>query len=382
MTVLHRHSDAPPLHVQLANIIKEKIVEGVWRQGETIPTEKELCAEFDVARGTVRQALQALETDGFLRREQGRGTFVIFGNLPPQTAKAARKRLAFIVPYVRDSSVLTILMGFQQAAEREDYAVAFHHVNNDVDQQTRVIETLYQEGVAGIALYPVDSEVVKPLDRYVQAGFPIVLMDRYLKHLSTDYVMSDHFGGALCGVRYLLDQGHQRIGFVTWLSPAVSMEHRFLGYQQSLREHGIEPDPALVCHVEGYPTIDLMPLRTYLSNEGRPSAVFAANDQIAIALYRVAASIGLTVPADLAIVGFDNLDIAEQLSPPLTTLSQQFLEIGQKTADVLLRRIQGDTHPYYQVTISPELIVRESCLPYAQMQAPLAYVDQMPPKQH
>jgi DNA-binding LacI/PurR family transcriptional regulator len=87
------------------------------------------------------------------------------------------------------------------------------------------------------------------------------------------------------------------------------------------------------------------------------------------------------VPADLAIVGFDNLDIAEQLSPPLTTLSQQFLEIGQKTADVLLRRIQGDTHPYYQVTISPELIVRESCLPYAQMQAPLAYVDQMPPRQ-
>jgi GntR family transcriptional regulator, arabinose operon transcriptional repressor len=377
MSMLQRQSDAPPLHVQLANIFKDRIIQGVWGQGETIPTEKELCAEFDVARGTVRQALQALEADGFLRREQGRGTFVIFGNLPPQTPKAARNRVAFIVPYVRDSSVLTILMGFQQAAERENYSVAFHHVNNDVEQQAEVIDRLYQEGVAGIALYPVDSEVIKPLDRFVQAGFPLVLIDRYLKHLSTDFVMTDHFSGALRAVRYLLDQGHRNIGFVTWLSPAVSMEHRFLGYQQALREYGIEPNPALVCHVEGYPTIDLTSLRTYLSKAVTPSAVFAANDQIAIALYRAAASVGVIVPADLAIVGFDNLDIAEQLSPPLTTVAQQFLEIGQKAAEVLFRRIQGDDSPFYQVTISSELIVRDSCLPYAGMPLPLPQVDQL-----
>jgi DNA-binding LacI/PurR family transcriptional regulator len=367
MSMLQRHPDSPPLHVQLATIIKEKIVTGVWERGATIPTEKELCAEFDVARGTVRQALQTLEVDGFLRREQGRGTFVIFGDLPPQPARAARSRLAFIVPYVRDSSVLTILMGFQQAAERANYSVAFHHVNNDVQQQSQVMERLYHEGVGGIALYPVDSELVYPLDRLIQAGFPIVLIDRYLKRISSDFVMSDHFGGAIRGVRYLLDQGHRRVGFVTWRSPAVSMEHRYLGYQQALRERGIEPDPALIGHVESYPTINLMPLRAYLSSADRPSAVFAANDQIAIALYRAAAAVGLTVPNDLSIVGFDNLDITEQLSPPLTTMGQQFLQIGQTALDMLLRRIGGDTSPVYQVTISPELIVRESCLPFAQM---------------
>lgn len=366
MTLLQRDSQAPPLHVQLANIFKEKIINGVWKNGETIPTEKELCAQFDVARGTVRQALQTLEADGFLRREQGRGTFVIFGNLPLQT-RAERERLAFIVPYVRDSSVLAILTGFQQAAERENYSVAFHHVNNDIREQTRVIESAYQEGIAGMAIYPVDSEVTAPLDRFVQAGIPIVLIDRYMKNLSTDFVMSDHFGGAILGVRYLLDQGHQRIGFATWLSPAVSMEHRYLGYQQGLRERGVEPDPSLVCHVAGYPTIDLTPLRTYLASPDRPSAIFAANDQIAIALYRAAASIGLSVPNDIAVIGFDNLDIAEQLSPPLTTVAQQFQEIGQRAAEMLLRRIGGDTSPFHQFTISPKLIIRESSLPYAQM---------------
>lgn len=359
MTLLQRDAQSPPLHVQLANIFKNKIANGDWENGSLIPTEKELCAQFDVARGTVRQALQTLEVDGFLRREQGRGTFVTFGSVV-SPSKSAREQMAFIVPYARDSSVLSMWMGFQKAAERENFSVSFHHVNNDVNQQSRLISSLYNGGIAGIALYPVNSDVIEPLEQVVKSGMPIVLIDRYLKNISTDFVMTDHFGGALFGVRYLLDQGHQRVGFVTWLSPAVSMEHRFLGYQQALREREIEPDQRWICHVAGYPTIDLSPLRDYLTAPERPTAVFAANDQIAIALYRAAASIGLNVPQDLSIVGFDNLDIAEQLAPPLTTIAQAFEEIGEKAMDVLLKRIRGDNSAFCQITISPRLILRES----------------------
>jgi DNA-binding LacI/PurR family transcriptional regulator len=369
MTPLRRTTDLPPLHVQVTQIIKEKIHSGVWRTGDVIPTEKELCTEFDVARGTVRQALHNLEAEGYLRREQGRGTFVSYGEARPEPAQAngsgRRKHLAFIVPYVRDSSVSSMFMGFQQVAESAGYSTSFSHVNNDAQVQAQTLERLHQEGVAGIALYPVDSEAVEPLDRFARSGAALVLVDRYLKRLSTDYVMTDHFSGAIRGVRYLLDQGHERVGFVTWLSPAVSMEHRHLGYQQALRERGITPDEALVCHVEGYPTIDLTPLREYLTRPTRPTAVFAANDQIAIALYRAAASVGLNVPRDLAVVGFDNLDISEQLDPPLTTIAQQFQEIGRKAAEVLLMRIGGDRRQAIQMTLSPDLIVRGSCLPQA-----------------
>jgi GntR family transcriptional regulator of arabinose operon len=353
-----------PRYIQVANVIRQKIQDGVWEDGDAIPPEKTLCEQFGIARGTMRQALQLLESEGYLWREQGRGTFVRLGNSQATVHEQNRHLayvLAFVVPYIRDSSVSTILVGFQQVAEKAGYSVVFNHVNNDLQQQQEVINKLVQQGVAGIALYPVDSESGTGIDKLVRHQYPIVLVDRYLKNLSTDYVMSDHFGGALRGVHYLLNEGHRRVGFVTWLSPAVSMDHRMLGYIQALREREIPLDDDLICQVEGYPTINLTSLINYLRNENRPTAVFAANDQIAIALYRAAAAVGLRIPEDLSVIGFDNLDMSPHLDPPLTTVAQQFLVIGRQAAQVLLTRIRGEAIPLQQITLSPELIVRQSC---------------------
>jgi GntR family transcriptional regulator, arabinose operon transcriptional repressor len=359
--LLERGNDAQPLYVQVASILKQRILSGIWREGEGIPPEKTLCVEFEIARGTLRQALKILEDEGYLRREQGRGTFI---TLPERGANGGTKtnHLAFVVPYVRDSSVSSILVGFQRVAEQSGYSVIFNHVNNDLAQQEEVVHKLVRQGVMGVALYPVDSEHISPVAELTASGYPIVLVDRYLKGLSTDYVMTDHFGGALRGVHYLLNRGHQRVGFVTWLSPAISMEHRMLGYMQALRERGIQPDNDLICHVKGYPTVDLTPLQTYLSSSQRPTAILAANDQVAIALYRAAAAVGLRVPQDLSVVGFDNLDISSHLDPPLTTVAQPFMKIGETAVELLLRRIRGEAGHLQQITLTPELVIRQSCL--------------------
>jgi GntR family transcriptional regulator of arabinose operon len=358
-TPLERGPKTRPLYVQVADQLKQRITSGEWQDGDTIPPEKTLCASYDVARGTIRQALKLLEDEGVLRRQRGHGTFV------SQTAKATlaarAQHLAFVVPYVRDSSVSTILIGFQEKAEQAGYAVIFNHVNNDTAQQREVIQRLVRQQVRGIALYPVDSDYLDPIPNLIAEGYPIVLVDRYLKGVSTDYVMSDHFGGALRAVHYLLEQGYRRIGLVTWLSPAISMEHRALGYAQALRERGIEPEAALICQVEGYPTVALDALKAYLTSPNRPAAVFAANDQIAAALYRAAGAVGLSIPQDLAIVGFDNLDLSPHLDPPLTTIAQPFREIGRTAANILLRRIHGETSDLQQMTLAPTLVVRQSC---------------------
>jgi GntR family transcriptional regulator of arabinose operon len=372
---LDRSADAPPLYVQIADQIKMHIVKGDWREGERLPPEKALCDEYAIARGTLRQALQILASDGYLRREQGRGTFIT----RPVERDSNRKRpmartLAFIVPYVRDSSVPTMLTGFQNVAEQAGYLVSFSHVNNDPLQQDRIIEGLINKpSVAGIALYPVDSDHIGVLESLVRAEFPFVLVDRYLKAMPTDYIMTDHFGGGLRATHYLIDAGHARIGFATWRSPAVSMEHRYLGYVQALRERGIALDSSLICTVEGYPTVDLTSLREFLASPSRPSAIFAANDQIAMALYRAAAGQGLRIPDDLSVVGFDDLDVAQQLDPPLTTVAQPFAAIGARAADLLLRRIDGERGEYEQIALPTRMIARGSCCPRVNFLAESAF---------
>jgi LacI family transcriptional regulator len=241
--------------------------------------------------------------------------------------------------------------------------VIFNHVNNDLQQQERVILKLIDENVAGIALYPITSEYIDVIENLNNARLPVVLIDRYLRTVSTDYVMTDHFGGAIRGTHYLFNLGHTRVGFATWLSPAVSMEHRFLGYSQALAERGVPLDERLICRVEGYPMIDQTPMAAFLSGPDRPTAVFAANDRIAIALYRAAASVGLTVPRDLSVLGFDDLDVSAHLDPPLTTMAQPFLKIGRTAAELLLRRINGEQGNFQQIALEATFVARESCQP-------------------
>jgi LacI family transcriptional regulator len=98
----------------------------------------------------------------------------------------------------------------------------------------------------------------------------------------------------------------------------------------------------------------------------------AANDQIAIGLYRAASSLSLKVPQDLSVIGYDNLDVTAHLEPPLTTISQPFSSIGQVAADLLLRRIKGERGYFEQITLRPELVVRESCAafePHSEMES-------------
>ncbi len=126
----------------------------------------------------MRQALQVLESEGYLVREQGRGTFIRMVDL--RTNNSNNRHLAFVVPYIRDSSVATISLGFQQVAEQAGFSVVFNHVNNDLQQQQDVVHKLVQQGVTGIALNPVDSESLAGFDKLVNASYPIVLVDRYL----------------------------------------------------------------------------------------------------------------------------------------------------------------------------------------------------------
>lgn len=358
---LDRSEGALPLHIQIADRLRRRILEGVWTAGDAMPTEYQFCEEFGVARGTLRQALERLTREGFVRREQGRGTFVAWEWGKKVPGELGGQHLGLIVPYVRDSFVADILLGLERGAEERGYMVVFNHVSNNPQEQQTALNKFVQQKLAGVALYPVDSMHVAPVDALVDQGYPIVLVDRYLCGVTTDYVISDHFGGALRATQHLLSLGHRRIAFVSWKDPAISMEQRRIGYARALEEAGVGYDPALVCEVQGYPVVDPTSFCDLLTAQPGVTAVFAANDQIALAIYRAAGRQGWRIPQDLALVGFDNLDITAQLDTPLTTVAQPAYEIGAKAAELLVQRIRGEVLYPQRVILPTTLIVRQSC---------------------
>lgn len=369
---LDRNSDVP-LYLQARDLLTQCILDGEWDVGSPLPSEHDLCVQLGISRGTLRQALAELERQGFVRREQGRGTFVIRGYRQQDHLDLPNRTIAFVVPYVRDSFVPTLLLGVEHAAREHGYSVLFHHVENSLTRQGQVLEQLDRDGIRGIVLFPVDSVHVDPsLVRLAERDFPLVIVDRYLKTLLTDYVTADNFGGALRATQHLIGLGHRRIAFLTWKDPAVTMEHRRAGYEQALIEGGLSPADELIWEVEGYPTIDLAALCQFLQAEARPTAIFAANDQLALAVYRAAREMNLRIPEDLALVGFDDLNTVAHLETPLTTVAQPMFEMGRKATEVVIGRIAGVLTGPQRHILPTQLIVRRSCGAFRQSTAPVA----------
>jgi DNA-binding LacI/PurR family transcriptional regulator len=253
------------------------------------------------------------------------------------------------------------LAGVEAAASDQGYSVTFKRADNDPERQLEVLEALFRLNLAGIVIYPVDSNHVEPVLKLMEANYPVVLVDRYLRGVPTDYVISDHFGGALRATQHLIRLGHRRIGFISWSDPSISIEHRAMGYRSALAEAGIRFDPNFTIEVEGYPNVNVDQLCEFLSGPDRPTAIFVANDQIALATYDAARRVGVKIPDDLALVGFDNLDLSSHLDVPLTTVMQPAYDMGHVAVETLLKRINGEAEGWQQIILPTSLIVRQSC---------------------
>lgn len=351
-----------PLHIQVSNLLTSRILDGEWPIGGMLPSEQLLCTQLGISRGTLRQALAELQSNGYVRREQGRGTFVTRGQVRQNQNDLPSRTLAFLVPYVLDSFAPSLLMGVEHKAKEHGYSVLFHHVENSLVKQAEILHRLKQTGVAGIVLYPVDSiHIDQAILRIQEEHYPLVVVDRYFKHLTTDYVTADNFGGALRAAQHLIGLGHQRIGFLTSTEPAVTMEHRELGYRQALVEAGLVAAAEDMWSIECYPTMDMAPLVPVLSAAERPTAILAANDRLALALYKLSRTLHLRIPEDLAIVGFGDFGISAHLDPPLTSVALPTFEIGRKAAEVLMGRIDRSIVGPQQHMLPTNLIVRASC---------------------
>lgn len=229
-------------------------------------------------------------------------------------------------------------------------------------RERAAIHSLLRKPMLGAIWWPsYPNEQADLTDAIKEARVPVVTVDRTLPGLPFDHVGVDNVRAAYGAMEHLITEGHVRIGHLTQEAPASTVAERRRGYEQALRDHGLQvyeediivwrdsaSERAKLCHL-------------LLSRSERPTALFCVNDYIAVEMLLLLQDFGARIPQDIALVGFDNARESTLVRPALTTVAQPLNAIGQSAARLLLDRCTGRTSgPPVETVLATELIVRES----------------------
>jgi DNA-binding LacI/PurR family transcriptional regulator len=256
-----------------------------------------------------------------------------------------------------DALLPQVLLGIEQAAAAQGFQVLLKPLEpEDGDGFMRLVLENHVDGI--ILSGPRQDEA--ELTRLHQAGLPVVLMGQ-LPDSSLPFVDIDAVDGATRAVNHLIEHGHRRIGMITNASLAyTSAQQRRMGYQKALNEAGIEPDDSLVYEGTYTPASGFKAMEKLLEVSLRPTAVFVASDVVSLGAIRAIKQAGLKIPQDLAVVGFDNIPLADYYDPPLTTVSIPAYELGWTAGERLVRLVQGEVLDQIGTLLESELVIRKS----------------------
>lgn len=260
-----------------------------------------------------------------------------------------------------------ILFGASSEASKLKIKVSYQPISTVNQTPEVLLENLREMDFSGLLLVgPTELELVKLIQ---QLKLPLVLIDNYIPTLeNVDSVMSNSFEGAREAVSHLIAKGHRDIIFmgststtgVEPISTIYSIEQRVIGYRMALLYAGLEVNPQLFEPGKLTPEGGYEACKRLLARKVRFSAIFCANDMVAIGALKALREAGLHVPKDVSLVGFDDLDVAAHLSPALTSVRIQKGDLGAVGVKTLLTRAQDAASPALTITLGVELIERES----------------------
>ncbi|WP_033439442.1 LacI family DNA-binding transcriptional regulator [Saccharothrix sp. NRRL B-16314] len=302
-----------------------------------------------VAERTRKRVVDAIAELGFVRNESAR-----------QLRGGTSRTLAYVVLDARNPFFTDVAAGAQQVADAAGLALYLCDGGEDRARQAMYLDLLEQQRVEGILITPVDADDPR-IAALAGRGTPVVVVDRGAGPDRCSVSVDDVLGGDLA-VSHLLDAGHRRIAFVGGPRSIGQVADRITGAQQALARADAEPLTVLETQrldvAEGRRAGERL---AGLPTSRRPTAAFCANDMLALGLLQQAVRLGLRVPEDLAIVGYDDIEFAAAAAVPLTSVAQPRQLLGRTAAELMLaeaRHAMGHVHE--QRVFEPELVVRDS----------------------
>ncbi|HVK05274.1 MAG TPA: GntR family transcriptional regulator [Armatimonadaceae bacterium] len=375
-----------PLYQNLVADLRGQIEDGgTLGVGDRLPSIASLCRQHGVSTITVRAALKELVASGYLESRVGSGFYVRARRVPAAAADSANAPGALSPRFHGGERVIAfqltltsgnpffkgLVAGAERECRRQGYRLIVVVSHEDADQEAQQLRELSGQ-VAGVLVVPaVMDGSYAGYGALMERKVPFVFVDRAVRGLAAPLVSTDNEEGGYLATRHLLSTGVRTV-YVVSERPATSLEERIQGYRRALRDAGITPDPAWVREgplfgdTSGYDlTRNLLAERRERAGDDAPFGLFALQDEIARGSYAALKEAGLRIPADVRVVGFDDL-YSLHMDPPLTTVRQDTEGMGASAARVLLKLLApgtGVTRTPRGVRLPPELVVRSSSDP-------------------
>jgi len=278
--------------------------------------------------------------------------------------------LAVVIPDITNPFFAALFRGVEDGASPQGYNVLLCNTDGSPERQRSHLQSLHARQVDGVIL--ASTFLKDPAVRWLrQQHVPYVLVNRYSDEAHDPFVGSDDVMGGRIATAHLAELGHRRIGHLAGKATVSTGLLRRRGYLAALAERGLSTDPRLVAESGYTEEGGARAAERLLALDDRPTAIFAVTDMTAVGAFGVARRMGMRIPEDVAIVGYNDIPLASRIVPDLTTVHVPIHEFGSVAARLLLEQIQTGEPSQRRVIFIPELIVRGSTAAGADRQARL-----------
>ncbi len=249
------------------------------------------------------------------------------------------KTIGVVIPELNNNFCTQIITYMEDILRNHGYATIVCDCRTNKDLEKRAVEFLYRKRVDGIINMPVNSDG-SHLNWFHKSNKPIVMIDRKINGIDCDYVLVDNLTAVKKAIQKLIENGHTQIGMIGGPEDIFTAQERMLGYRLALMEAGIVPEERFIVH--GDYTIDggVNCVKDLVSNNKDMTAVFVANYEMTLGTVIGINELGIKIPEDLSVIGFDNVEFARACNPKLTIVTQPMKEIAENVAELILKRIE------------------------------------------
>ena len=327
-------------------------------------TIRDVAREAGVSVATVSRVLNDSGPVSEITRHRIREVATRMRYVPDSAARSLITRrsttVGVLLPDLHGEFFSEVIRGIDQTAQRSGYHLLVSGSHNDKGEIEAALRAM-RGRVDGLVIMSPDIDSAA-LVANLPASSPVVLLNCFVDGDGFDSLTIDNFGGASAMVHHLIAGGHRRIAFIKGAERNYDAAERLRGYRAALSEAGIEWEEALELHGDFTESGGHAAGHRIASFRQRPTAVFAANDSMAIGALAALREAGVRVPDDMAVAGFDDIPIARYMSPPLTSVRVPISEMGERAVHMLLHAIDGkNLHARKQETLPTTLVIRASC---------------------